>query len=161
MHRSGSYSTSWKGCARRQWCNGGFRQSVPESLRNVFKKCIVLTAESYNSSTVQQTQDYFFLPAAAEVWKGHRTYGNGSSAGTGTAYSNIYEFNQLTRFEWYEIERNLYKAQGHGGTYVSTWSERSPWYNDIRYNCFVMGTEPGSSFGFADSVRGISPVGCL
>ena len=158
INSSGTNSGSWNASKRRSWCNGGFRQSLPDSLRSVFKQFNCVTAQTYSGSTNQTSQDYFALPAAAEVFKGDATYGTGGSAGQQTAYSNLTEFNALTRFTWYETTSNNRKKKMNGSAYG--WWERSPLFYDSYTFCAVASSGSASNANPADTV-GLSPFGCL
>lgn len=129
MNTTNTNSGSWKQCSRRAWCNSVFKNAIPSSIRDIFKQVKVTTASVYNGSTNEQTDDYFFLAAAAEMYKGDSTYGTGGTAGDKTAYSNLVEFNALTRFDYYTNINNL---PNNGYPYLWT---RSPAYND--YMAFV------------------------
>ena len=150
---------SWSSSKRRAWCNGGFRSALPTDLRAVFKQFQCVTAQTYNGSTNQTTQDYFALPAAAEVFKGDATYGQGGTAGQQTAYSNLTEFNALTRFTWYETASNRIKTQGDNGS-AYYWWERSPRYGTATYFCYVY-SNGGVINNYASDTFGLSPFGCL
>ena len=157
MNSNNTSSGSWNSSARRAWCNGGFRQALPSTLRSAFKQFNCVTAQTYNGTTNQTTQDYFALPAAAEVYKGDSTYGTGGSAGQRTAYSNLTEFNALTAFTYYETSANRIKNV-NGTAFV--WWERSPFYDNSRLFCRVDpdGTANGD---YASYTYGLAPFGCL
>ena len=124
----------------------------------MFKQFETVTATEYNSSTTTKSQDYFALAAAAEVFKGDPNCGQGGITGARTtAYSRLEEFNALTRFTWYETTSNRVK-NNNGSAY--NWWERSPYYGDGSYFCYV------SSDGYASNTSaggayGLAPFGCL
>ena len=80
MNSSNTNSGSWNGSARRTWCNNTFRAAIPETLRNCFKQFKVITAQTYNGSTNQTSNDYFALFAEKEIF-GTKTYSNTTESG--------------------------------------------------------------------------------
>jgi len=157
MNLTNTNGGSWNASNRRPWCNGGFRQSLSDSLRSVFKQFETVTAQTYSGSTNQTSQDYFALPAAAEVFKGDSMYGTGGSAGPKTAYSNLTEFNALTRFTWYGTTSNRVKTRKDS---AYPWRERSPYYGSSNHFCFVS-NNGGTDLTTANGTVGLSPFGCL
>ena len=90
------------------------------------------------------------------MFKGDPDYGTGVSVGQGTAWSNLTEFNALSRFTWYETTSN--RAKNVEGS-ASAWWERSPrCYNGDGF-CAVGNASAGGSN--ASNARGLSPFGCL
>lgn len=161
MNSTNTNLGSWNGSARRAWCNSIFYNAVPESIRSIFKQFNCLTAQTYNGSTNQTTQDYFALPAAAEVFKGDPTYGQGGTAGSrSTASSNLTEFNALSRWTWYETTANRIKTLSDSGS-ADYWWERSPYYDNSSSFCDV------ANYGNADSSNasyytyGLAPFGVI
>ena len=144
MNSTETNSGSWDGCARRNWCNGAFRQAIPDSLRPIFKQMRTITAETYNGSTLKTSTDYFALPAEYEV------HGKLDS-------SNSAEAASLVQFTWYATFANRKKKMNGGN---STWWERSPansWSDDF---CVIMYDGVASSTD-ASGTRGLSPFGCI
>lgn len=151
---------SWSGSARRAWCNNVFRNAIPSTLRPAFKQFNCITAQSYNSTTNQTTQDYFALPAAAEVFKGDATYGQGGTAGPQTtAWSNLTEFNALSRWAWYETTANRIKKLGDAGS-AGYWWERSLTYPNSSGWCSVADNGAANSSG-PSATLGFAPFGCI
>lgn len=157
MNSSNTNTGSWNGSARRTWCNSVFKNSLPSTLLPIFKQFQNITANPYNGTTNDTTIDYFALPAAAEVFKGDPTYGTGGSAGKTTAYSNLTEFNALSRFTYYETTANRVKTVNGA---ADLWWERSPYYNLSHFFCSV--TSGGAAGNdSASSAIGLAPFGCL
>lgn len=152
MNSSDTNSGSWDGCARRNWCNGGFRQAIPDSLRPIFKQMRTITAETYNGTTLKTSTDYFALPAEREVFGG----GYGLS---GRGYSNDAEAvsENLPQFTWYATSSNRVK-QVNGSD--SAWWERSPYAKNSSRFCHVVigGAASGHN---AINTYGLSPFGCI
>ena len=159
MNSSNTNSGSWNGCARRTWCNNVYRSAIPSTIRDIFHQVKVKTAQTYNGSTIQESNDYFFLPAAAEVFKGDSSYGQGGSAGQQTAYSNLTEWNALSRWEYYATTSNRVKNQGNGGSAYSWW-ERSPGYSGASAFCFVDSDGTAHRSGASVTLL-IAPAGCI
>ena len=157
MNSTNTNNGSWSSSARRTWCNSVFKNALPSTLLPIFKQFQTVTAQTYNGSTNQTTDDYFALPAAAEVFKGDSQYGQGGSAGQQTAYSNLTEFNALSRFTYYETTANRVKTVN--GT-ANSWWERSPIYSASQDFCHV--TSGGSAtIDLASTAIGLAPFGCL
>lgn len=140
---------SWKACARRNWCNGGFREAIPSSLRQVFKQFNVITAKEYNSSEIEITNDYFSLPACKEVF--------------GTAsFSTTNEAGALMQFDYYVDSSTHVKYIGDTAT-KSFWFERSPRIQYNEYWCAL--TDNGAEYAtYADDPETflrISPFGVI
>ena len=149
MNGTATNSGSWNGCARRNWCNGGFRQALPSDLRSCFKKFKCITGDYNNTpsgGTNITSQDYFALPAEKEIF------------GSNT-WSTTNETNALTQFEWYQNTANRIKKQGDSGS-ACIWSERSPGNYSSSDFCFVL-TDGDANGGGAQGANGISPFGCL
>lgn len=159
MNSTDTNAGSWAACARRTWCNSVFKNAIPSTLLPAFKQFQNITAQTYNGSTNQTTDDYFALPAAAEVFKGDPDWGSGGHAGDrSTAYSNLTEFNALSRFTYYETTVN--RAKSAGGR-TTRWAERSPTYNHEGSFCNVNTQGSGFTSLASSSGQGISPFGCL
>lgn len=138
-------SGSWDGSARRNWCNGGFRQAIPEALRSAFKEFKTTTIETYNGNTNKISNDYFALPAEKEV--------HGSSS-----RCNSTEATALTQFTWYETTANQAKTIGDSGA-ADIWWARSPAINNNRSICYFYN---GSVYDTdANGTLGFSPFGCM
>lgn len=145
MNSTDTNSGSWNGCARRNWCNGGFRGAIPSALRSVFKKFKTITAQTYNGSTNQVSEDYFTLPAEKEV--------EGSPQ-----HSNSTESSALTQFTWYSTSSNqIKKLNGTNNVY---WL-RSPYSGNS--NEFCVEGSGGNPYHYpaTSGITGISPFGCL
>ena len=154
MNSSDTNSGSWNGSARRTWCNNVFRNAIPSTLRAIFKQFKTVTAQTYNGSTNQTSVDYFALPAAKEVFGG-----SASSAGSGTSYSNLTEFNALFQFDYYKTSSNRVKKLGKTGS-ANRWWERSPSYNDSYGFCRV-GSDGTADSSSASISYGLAPFGCI
>ena len=146
MNSSNTNSGSWNGCARRTWCNNVYKSAVPSSLRDIFKQVKVKTIETYNGSTMQESSDYFFLPAEKEVF------------GSAT-YSNTTEANALSIWPYYNDSANRIKLQGSSGS-ANGWWERSPSASSATGFCGV-GYSGGASGNYASHAFLLAPAGCI
>ena len=162
MNSSNTNSGSWNGCARKTWCDNIYYPAILGSstsanrntnFKNVFKQVKVKTIDVYNGTSMQSSNCYFFLPAAAEVFKGDGSYGQGGTAGAQTAYSNLTEFNALSRWDYYATTSNRVKYQGASGS-AYYWWERSPFYNNATYF-------GGANYHYASYTYGLAPAACL
>lgn len=153
MNSSNTNSGSWRATARRNWCNGGFRQAINSTLRPAFKQFQCITG-TYSGGTAAggsniTTQDYFALPAGKEV------FGGGSS----TNYSTDNESNALAQFTWYQTTSNRFKTLGNTGS-ADTWWWRSPYYGDSTHFCLVYSSGIASA-NYASVTYGLAPFGCI
>lgn len=146
MNSSNTNSGSWDGCTRRSWCNGAFRQAIPDSLRPIFKQMRTITAETHDGSTLKTSIDYFALPAEREV------FGTDSNLAAAEGPST-----SLTQFTWYTISANRVK-QVNGSN--SPWWERSPKASSRTKFCRVSNIGNAGSDA-ADYAYGLSPFGCI
>ena len=149
MNATATNSGSWEATARRGWCNGGFREALNSTLRNIFKKFYCVTGDSNSTATGatnKTTQDYFALAAEKELF-GAKTYCTDN------------ELAALIQFTWYETSANRNKKQGDSGSVVNQHG-RSPYYGGSSY--FVGVNTTASAFlGDANEARGISPFGMI
>lgn len=139
INSTNTTSGSWNGCARRNWCNGGFREALPSELRGVFKQFKTITAQSYNGSTNQTSSDYFALRAAKEIF--------GSATG-----SNATEAAALSQVDWYKTSSHIVHTIG--------WFTRSPYASNSSAFTAVNNAGSGTAY-FASEAHGLSPFGCL
>ena len=144
MNGSNTNSGSWNGCARRSWCNGAFRQALPDTLRPIFKRMQTITAETYNGTTLKTSTDYFALPAEYEV-HGKLNYSNSTEAAS------------LVQFTWYATQTNRRKKRNGD---FAWWWERSPNERTSTYFCVVTNSGAAGSTD-ASATRGLSPFGCI
>jgi len=147
MNSTATNTGSWNGSARRNWCNAGFRQALPSSLRGIFKQFKTITAQTYNGSTNQTSVDYFTLFAEKEIF-GSATYSNTTEAGA------------LTQIKYYETADNRKKMLGDTATSFGYWWERSPSASNADYFCFV-GSGGYPATDAATDPYGLAPFGCL
>ena len=144
MNSTNTNIGSWNGCARRNWCNGGFREAIPGTLRSVFKQFKTITAETYNGSTNQTSYDYFAFVAEKEVFGA-------------ASYSNPTEAAALTQFTYYETSANRIKKWDGND---NVWRGRSPYSGASTDFCYI------NHLGSADHGNStynvaMSPFGCL
>jgi len=137
---TGTNAGSWDGCARRSWCNGGFRSAVPSTLRGAFKQFKTITAQTYNGSTNQVSNDYFAIQAEKEVLGSDGTRANATEAAA------------LTQFTYYETSSNRIKSTGY-------W-DRSPISANNNDICVTSSAGTGGS-RIANNLLQIAAFGCM
>ena len=152
MNSSNTNTGSWDGCKRRTWCNNVYREAVPSYLKTITKQVNVITAQTYNGSTNQTSQDYFFLAAAKEVYGG-----NATTAGRDTKFSNLTEFQALEQWTWYKTADNRIKTRSGS---AADWWERSPYYSNSTSFCYVFSDGSANNYN-AYSTRGLAPCGSI
>ena len=134
---------SWNGCPRRKWCNETYRNSIPATLRPIFKQFTTYAANGTGSSSVASS-DYFALFSEKEVF-GSTTYANSSAEANNS---------QLT---WFKTSSNRIKSVNG---IAKHWWERSPTSDNLVDFCRV--DSDGAAFtGAATASRGIAPFGCI
>ena len=147
MNSSNTNVGGWSSSARRKWCNNEFYNSIPSTLRSIFKQFTWKQGQGgYNTSGLTTTQDYFGLPPEKAVF-GSNSYSYSDEA---ALYAN---------WSWYTDSSHRIKTV-NGSAY--DWWECSPrayTYNSDAF-CYVY------SDGFADissaSIsRGLAPFGCI
>lgn len=138
MNPTNTTTGSWDRCARRNWCNGAFRQSIPNLLRKSFKKFLTITADGAGSTTNQTSQDYFALAAEREVaeWR---------------AKSSEAEYDALKQFAYY-VDTNNRKIG-------FDWFDRSP-ANGVAFGAINTWGSPNIDH-YASNDYGIKPFGCI
>lgn len=144
MNSSNTNSGSWNGCARRTWCNAIYYNAIPEALRPIFKQMKVTTAETYNGSTLKESEDFFALRAEQEIF-GTRSYSNSTEAAA------------LEQIDWYKTAANRKKLRSGS---ARGWWERSPYASDSSSFCFV-DSNGGAYFSYAANTSGLAPFGCI
>lgn len=143
MNSSNTNVGGWKNCARRNWCNSTFYNSIAAGFRALLKQFINKTSAGSRSATIEETTDWTALRAEIEVF--------------GTAsYSKAGEGSQV---KYYETSANRVKKAGNSGS-ASNWWERSPYYSDSEFFCRVT-TSAFSDAAGAGSTLGIAPFGCI
>lgn len=124
----------WYGTQRRKWCNSVFYNSIPDSIRSIFKK--------FKNDGLE---DYFTLPALNEVF------------GYDSINGNVTQVPEK-RFAWYKTSSNcIKKINGAAGEWYtrSLYSEFSPFY----YHLIGANGEKGS-IGNTDQC-GLTMYGCI
>lgn len=144
MNTSDTNSGSWGGCAMRADLNDKYYNALPATFRSCLKRFNVITAQTYNGSTNQISQDYISLFAEKEII--------GSCS-----YSNTTEAAALSQIEYYKTASNRIKKV-NGSDYI--WWERSSWSNYTNSFCIVRHAGD-ADFTKASGTCGISPFGCI
>ena len=142
----GVVANGWAATDRRNWCNGGFRGSLPSDIRTIFKQ---FECKSWvtNLNSVQTTQDYFALPAEKEV-VGEK----------GLSYQA--EADALFQFDWYVDASNRIKKRINSAT---NWHLRSISSSSGGTEYYAEMTSSGTNMaeGSQTHLCGISPFGCV
>lgn len=164
FHYPASGAITWKDSLRRSWCNSTFKNALPEYFRSVCKEVKNITAVTDSANEI--TNDYCFMAAMAEVFKGDPTYGpGGATAGVNTtAGTAAIEFNALSQFSYYATPANRLKKirQDLGGN-VYNWWGRSSWYTVVPSQMVVDVSNEGvpEATWVDSSSLGICVHGCI
>lgn len=143
MNSSNTNTGGWNDCARRTWCNATYRDSIPSTLRGIFKQHQNVTSSGSSTGTTTST-DYFALPAEKEVF-GSVTHANS------TAESS------LSQFTYYAASASRIKELNGS---ASIWWERSPYYGNYTMFCYVFPDGSGNKSN-ASNTYGIAPFGVI
>lgn len=143
MNSSLSNIGGWDKCTRRTWCNGTYRNSIPATLRPIFKQFKTYAASGTGPANVEST-DYFALFSEKEIF--------GS-----TKYANPRAEAQNSQLDYYKTSSNHIKRL-NGSEFH--WWERSPYNGDRRRFCRVYssGSENNAN---ATALYGLAPFGCI
>jgi len=143
MNSTNTTTGSWKECARRSWCNVGFKAALPPAFRAAIRSFKVLTAQTYNGSTNETVDDNCALRAEKEVF------------GSATK-SNATEAAALSQATYYTTAANRLKKQN---STVGRWWFRSPSsstdFCDVKEDGSAISGSAGNSYGI--SVFGVIP----
>lgn len=143
MNSTSTNAGGWDACERREWCNGEFKESFPDTLKPIFKQMAVTTAKGPGAATVV-SEDTFALPAEKEVF-GTNMHGDSTAEGS------------LFQLEHFKTASNRIKKQNGATTW---WQERSPTYDNS--NCFCFVYKDGSAENdLADAGYSLAPICCI
>ena len=146
MNPSTTANPTWNNSKRRTWCNSVYKNALPTTLLPIFKQFKTITALTYDSSTNQESIDYFALPAEKEVFASRE-------------YSNSTEFKALFQFDYYKTASNRIKKLGKTGS-ANEWFGRSPGYNyGVRFCSVDSYGEQSNGLEYSDC--GLAPFGCI
>ena len=145
MNSTNTNSGGWDACQRRTWCNSVYYNSVPKSLRGIFKQFQVFTATGGGFVT-RPSVDWFSLFSEKEIF-GYTIY----AASTAEAANS--------QLEWFKTSSNRIKKNGMNGSAYGWW-ERSPYSGSSNRFCYV--TRSGAADRWiANDTVGLAPFGCI
>lgn len=144
MNASNTNTGSWNGCAMRTDLNNKYYNALPATFKSCLKRFNVITAQTYNGSTNQTSQDYISLFAEKEIF------------GSWT-YSNTTEAAALSQIEYYKTSSNRIKKINGNSCY---WWERSPYSSYAGYFCYVHSYGTANGY-YASAAYGVAPFGCI
>lgn len=151
---------TWDSCNRRKWCNDTFRQSIPESLRNIFKKFKVKSISESRDSVIT-SEDYFSLFALKEIFGDELSSSNQSQI----RYACDAESNVLSQIEYYKVSSNRVKSRCSGGTATSYWSRSAS--ADVTFStkepkfASINNLGDAGNAAASNTISGFSPFGCI
>ena len=123
--------------------------ALPADLRAVMKPITKYTDNKGNSSdvaaNVTSSLDYLPLLAEQEIFGGNRTY------------SNQYEKNSQVQYAYYSAGNSKVKYRHSATGSTAYWWERSPYYDNFIYFCFV-DTNGNASINYARYSIGLAPA---
>lgn len=143
----------WNGCDRRSWCNSTYYNSIPSTLRPIFKRFKTYSGRKYSSSgkyvdMMVESLDYFSLFSEVEVF--------GSST-----YSNAASESNNSQLDWFKTTVNRLKYSSYPGSVFSgSWFLRSTVPDNLYDFCAV--DENGNPITDENySYLLIAPFGCI
>ena len=128
--------------------------ALPSDLKPAFKQFKAITAANNSATTASTFNRYMCSPAARELFGGS----SASSAGEGTSYSVLCEYNALgsnAQFDYYKTTNN--RKHSNLSTY---WWERSPRYSGSDSACRVDSDGTAGDIS-VDYGYGVCPFGCI
>lgn len=136
----------WKECSRRAWCNNTYYNAIPNVERSWYKKMITTSAVAANKTDIQETEEWFSLPAEKEL--------------TGIQRNSVSnEFNALTHFSYYNDINNRRIKRGINGEANITFTRSQ---NASYDHAFCVVNKDGSNGSDRkDNPNGIAPFGCI
>lgn len=143
-----------------QFLNGAFYETIPQTIRPIFKSVKVACAQAYNGTGVDMVDNYFFLPGTREIYGGT----DQTARSAATQYANPYEFNALFQFDYYKDESNRIK-NGMKQASPLIIGPKNYWTRSMdgaAKNKWCMVKANGTYYN--QSLRtqcGVSPVGCI
>lgn len=133
-----SYNTNsggWTSCAMRSTHLPAILALMPTAIQNGIREVNKLTSAGSQSATINTTADKLFLLSEIEIF-GSVSY---SKSGEGTQY------------DYYKAGNSKVKKYNGG---ASLWWERSPFYGNSMYFCFVY-SSGDVSYDAANATRGV------
>ena len=155
MNSSKTNVGGWSSSARRAWCNNEFYNSIPSTLRSIFKQFTWEQGQGgKKSSGLLETNDYFALAPEKAIF--------GSSA-TSKAYSFSGEAALYDQWEWYQTSNNRIKTINESADW---WWGCSPCAyataTFFQQGLFCATSGAGAAiFASASSSLGLAPFGCI
>lgn len=143
MNGTNTNAGSWSGSAIRTYLNDYVFPAMSEADRAIFTQFKTVTANPYNGTVLETSNDYLALCAEKEIF-GEQHYGN------------VTEADALTQFDYYKAIESHTKYAGGNLCY---WWQRSP-CKDYD-SAFCLANVGNASFNPAAGVQGISPFGCV
>lgn len=143
MNGTNTNSGSWEGADIRTYLNDYVFPAMSADDRAIFTQFKTITADPYNGTMLETSNDYLALCAEKEIF-GQATY------------SNMTEANALTQFDYYKTAESHTKTANGNLCY---WWQRSP-CKDYD-SAFCLSNIGNASFNPAGEKQGISPFGCI
>lgn len=145
INSSNTTAGGWSGCARRAWCNNAYYNALPSAFKNLVKQAKHSTTEGNQSTTLESTDDYVFLPSEWEI------YGITTWAGA----------QEGTQYEYYRTAVNRNKLpRANSTSSTSIYWERSPGVAIAGQFCQVFYNGDANVTG-ASGTFGIAPALCI
>lgn len=146
MNKTNTNATSWVNCSRCAWCINEYKRCLPTYIQSMMKLVKKSTSIGSQSSTIQISNNYAFLPSEIEIF-GSAMH---SFAGEGKQYQY---FKNATANRY---KKPIYSSSCVSGYY---WT-RSPHSIGSSSFCFVNLAGDASTDNASD-VLGVTPCICL
>lgn len=143
MNNSNTNSGGWQESLMRKNVMPLIKAAFPSDLQAVIKSSTIFTAPDTGNIALTATQDEVFLLAEYEI------FGARSNAST-------QESNYLKQYAYYSTGNSKVKYQHNATSTAAYWWERSPYYRNSSYFCFVYTNGSADTYNAGDSY-GVSP----
>lgn len=143
MNNSKTNSGGWEASLMRTKIMPLIKAAFPADLQAVIKPSTIFTAQGSGNIDCTATEDEVFLLAEYEVCGVHHM-------------ASKQEPNYLKQYSYYSAGNSKVKCKHNDTSTAADWLERSPFFADSYYFCYV-GREGAASSGHAIYSRGVSP----
>lgn len=148
MNSSNTNSGGYAGSVRAKWCDGGYWNAIPSTLRSAFRKFRWQGGIGGGASSGLQNEDHWFALTPAKCVFGSTTH-----------YAQTDEDNLLAQWTWYQTPDNRIKKLGESGS-TGRWWESSPYSGDSGYFCNV-NSNGSAGINTASYAVLLAPFGCI
>ena len=144
MNNTNTNAGGWEASLMRKNIMPLIKASFPSDLQSVIKTSTIFTAPKTSNIALTSTQDEVFLLAEYEVFGERR-------------HASTQEPNYLKQYSYYSAGNSKVKYRHNDTNAAVHWWERSPYFNDSGYFCYVY-SNSNANFSKATTSCGVSPA---